>query len=385
MNNMLYIVYGVGADAVGLVDAITTPIARVSGNIIDMRQDVLHGLFTIHMVVDLTAATVSVKEFRALIERIAADTKLRLAVDKYAPAPESGEKKHMLVTLVGRDKPGIIAAMTEKLGRYNINIEATDVVAREDLFLMDLLCNVGRSALPTENLKAAVRDTMSAVGISTMFQTENVFNKKKKLILFDVAGSFMDRRTMEEIVRQARIPAADLCRADEAETDLAFMHKTAQLLHGIPLSVVETVNRSVTFSEGTRELLQTLTIMGCKIGMISRGVTFFTSALGAGGGIDYTFGFELPVDDDSQTIVGDLLPGMLHPIDRTKIIAGIRTAERIAEEDVTVIADDNGKDGTTPGIRLLFDMKVILDLLNRHALSRDSLTGLLRSFGIPRL
>jgi hypothetical protein len=30
-------------------------------------------------------------------------------------------------------------------------------------------------------------------------------------------------------------------------------------------------------------------------------------------------------------------------------------------------------------------MKVLLDLVNQHALSRDSLTGLLRSFGFPRL
>ena len=29
-------------------------------------------------------------------------------------------------------------------------------------------------------------------------------------------------------------------------------------------------------------------------------------------------------------------------------------------------------------------MKVMLDLMNQHALSRDSLTGLLRSFGIPK-
>lgn len=57
MRSMLYIVYGIGPDSVGLIGGITSPIARVGGNIVDMRQDVLHGLFTIFLVVDLRQAS----------------------------------------------------------------------------------------------------------------------------------------------------------------------------------------------------------------------------------------------------------------------------------------------------------------------------------------
>ncbi|HPE44906.1 MAG TPA: ACT domain-containing protein, partial [Deltaproteobacteria bacterium] len=205
MNRMLYIIYGIGADSVGLVGGITSPIAAVRGNIVDMRQDVLHGLFTIYLVVDLGEATVPVKEFRAIVDRISAETGVKLSIERYTPTPRGVEKKNMLVTLVGKDKSGIIATITEKLGAYNINIEISEVVAREDIFLMDLLCDVSSSALPTENLKTAIREAMQAIRISTMFQTEDVFNKKKKIILFDVAGSFMDALTMREIMIQAGI------------------------------------------------------------------------------------------------------------------------------------------------------------------------------------
>ena len=170
MNSMLYIVYGIGTDSVGLVGAITSPIAQVKGNIVDMRQDVLHGLFTIYLVVDLAKATVSVKEFRGLVDKIASDTGLKLSIEKYTPIPRGLEKKNILVTLVGKDKAGIIAAITEKLGTYNINIEVSEVVARENIFLMDLMCDVSHSALPTDNLKAAIRDTMLSIQISSMFQ-----------------------------------------------------------------------------------------------------------------------------------------------------------------------------------------------------------------------
>ncbi len=385
MNRMLYIVYGIGTDSVGLVGAITSPIARVRGNIVDLRQDVLHGLFTIYLVVDLGAATVTVKEFRAIVDRIAADTGLKLAIEKYSPMAGSAQKKNMLVTLVGRDKSGIIAAITEKLGTYNINIEISEVVAREEVFLMDLLCDISRSALPTDNLKAAIRDTMRAVGIDTMFQTEDVFNKKKKVILFDISGSFMDSATLGEVTRQAGIDARALSRSDAGETDLAYMHRSAAMLEGLPASVIETLMQSVGFSMGTRELVQTLRIMGYRIGLITSAFSFFAQDVQSRLGIDYAFGYELPMDDDSQAVIGDLPAGLMQGVDRARIIADVMAKERVEQEDITVISDGDPEYPATPGIRIVFDLKVMLELLNQHALSRESLTGLLRGFGIPRI
>jgi phosphoserine phosphatase len=385
MNSMLYIVYGIGADSVGLVGAITSPISQVKGNIVDMRQDVMHGLFTIYLVVDLAKATVPIKEFRGIVEKISADTGIKLSIDKYTPIPRGVDRKNMLVTLVGKDKPGIIAAITEKLGMYNINIEVSDMVARENIFLMDLMCDVSRSALPTENLKMSLRETMLSIRINTMFQTEDVFNKKKKIVMFDIAGSFMDSAFMREVMKHAGIKPDALDKTNPDQTDLAFMHATANLLEGLPLSVIDTLMATIEITRGTLELLQTLKIMGYKIGLITNGFSFFTNAVKSRIGIDYAYGFDLPVDDDTRAIVGDLPVGLMQPLERTKIIADIKGAERIEEEDITIISDTDIDYPTTPGIRLAFDMKVLLDLLNQHVLSRESLTGLLRSFGLPRL
>ncbi|MEJ2053763.1 MAG: ACT domain-containing protein, partial [Calditrichaceae bacterium] len=60
----LYIVHGMGNDAVGLVGGITEPIASAGGNIVDLRQDVLHGLFTIYLVVDLTDCEIRIDAFK---------------------------------------------------------------------------------------------------------------------------------------------------------------------------------------------------------------------------------------------------------------------------------------------------------------------------------
>jgi phosphoserine phosphatase len=268
---------------------------------------------------------------------------------------------------------------------YNINIEVSDVVARENIFLMDLLCDVSKSALPTENLKAAIREAMLSIRINTMFQTEDVFNKKKKIVMFDIAHSFMEPSFVREIMKHAGIKHEALQKSAPEQTDLAYMHTTAGLLEGLPLSVIDTIMNSIEITRGTLELFQTLKIMGYKIGLITNGFSFFTNAIRSRIGIDYAFGFELPVDDDTQAIVGDLPAGLMRPVERQKIIADIMRAERIDEEDITIISDTDMDYPTTPGICLTFNMKVLLDLVNQHALSRESLTGVLRSFGFPRL
>jgi len=381
---MFYIVYGIGNDAVGLVGQITIPIAEVRGNIVDMRQDVLHGLFTIYLVVDLKEATVSIDEFERVLKRISEQTGLRLSLEKYTPVLAGGEKKNMLVTLVGKDKPGIIAAITEKLGRYNINIETSEMVAREAIFVMDLLLDVSGSSIPTENLKTTVREIMHSIKINTMFQTEDVFNKKIKIVMFDITGSFVDAATLQELMAQASVSAQDLTRGQSQE-DLGYVHATAQYLENLPLDVITAIVDSIEISRGTTELLQSLKIMGYKIGLISTGFSFFTTPIRDRLNLDYAFGYELPVDDDSKTIIGDLPAGLLKPLDRSAVVKEVMQAEGVDQEDITIISDRERDYPQSPGIRLHFNMKVILDFMNQRVLSRDALTGLLRSFGVPKL
>ena len=85
-----------------------------------------------------------------------------------------------------------------------------------------------------------------------------------------------------------------------------------------------------------------------------------------------------------RCITGDLPPGLLKPLDRARIISEIAAREQVDQEDITVISDQDIEYPATPGIRLVFNMKALLDLVNQHVLSRESLKGLLRSFGMPR-
>ncbi len=193
-----------GSDAVGLVGSITAPISQAGGNIVDLRQDVLHGLFTIFLVVDLAETEMRIEDLTDMVGKIGEDTGLELSVDNYNPTPRDPEKKNVLLILVGNDRPGIISSISETLGKYRANIEFAQSIGREGVFLTELLTDISHSSIPLENLRATVRKAMADVGIQAVFQSEDVFNKKKRVILFDIGVSFIGPEMRDEILRTDR-------------------------------------------------------------------------------------------------------------------------------------------------------------------------------------
>ncbi|MCP4041756.1 MAG: hypothetical protein GY731_07330, partial [Gammaproteobacteria bacterium] len=152
MHEKLYVIFGAGSDEVGLVQQLTTPIARVNGNILDLRQDVIHGLFTVFLVVDLAQCRLPVEKFKKLVAEIAEDTGLDLKIDKYSPVPRSSDRKNLLLILVGYDKPGIVSRISDQLSNYRVNIEFSQMIARAGVFLMELHADITQGVLPLENL-----------------------------------------------------------------------------------------------------------------------------------------------------------------------------------------------------------------------------------------
>jgi len=382
-NRRLYIVYGTGADAVGLVKSITSPIAGAGGNIVDLRQDVLHGLFTIFMVVDLSASDLGIDQFTRMVERIGEETNLNLVVDKYAPVARNPAKTNVLLILVGADRPGIIASISDALSKYKINIEFAKTVAREGIFLMELLTDISQCTIPEANLRSVLRAGMQAMGIETLFQFDDVFNKKKRAILFHLEASLIDPAVLREVLHQAGIAEAQLAEIYALERPGESLRAAASRLDRFPREVVDRIMDRVRPTPGTMELLQTLKTMGYRVGLLSSAFSFCTEALRRKLGLDYAFGVELAVDDDARTIVGELddqaLAGMSLPL----VTRFLREREALAAEDVTVISDRTFTG--VPGIGLEFDIEIMLEYLNTHVMNRENLIGLLGSLGIPRL
>ena len=380
----LYVVYGAGSDAVGLVQQVTRPIADARANIVDMRQDVLHGLFTLFMLVDLAESTVSPEQFRALVATIGEETGLSLAVDPYQPVPRSSDRRNLLVILVGGDKPGVIARTSALLSSYRVNIEFMRTVARAGVFLMELHADITNAALPLENLEAALIEAMRALEIRALFQSEDVFNKKKRVVCFDIGASLIAADTLGQILGQAGIAADELRALYGPPRVRASVEAAAARLEGLPTEIAKRIGETMRVMPDSIELIETLKTMGYKILVLSTAFQFCTEPLAHKAALDACYGYRASVNDDAQAFTGAISPHH-DPQDRRRILGGFLQREGIAEEDVTVLGDDAPAGAGTPGIRIDFDMKALLDYYNQRCIGREQLVGLLGSFGVPRL
>ena len=140
---------------------------------------------------------------------------------------------------------------------------------------------------------------------------------------------------------------------------------------------------SPTTPPGTVELIQTLKIMGYKIALVSRGFSCVSEILKEKLGIDHCFGISLVENDDTIALTGELEHESLENLSRDKVVSRLCRLEGVYTDDITIISDDDATKGPPPGLRLRFDMNVLLEYYNQHILSKESLIGLLGCFGVP--
>jgi hypothetical protein len=191
----------------------------------------------------------------------------------------------------------------------------------------------------------------------------------------------MDRATREAILRLAGIPATDLAQAPGLG-EWGCLNRSAGCLEGLPLDVIANVARAVSVGPGTLELIQTLKTMGYRIALACRAFECVAGILCAKLGIDHCFGVPLTENDDAMTLTGELEEGALEKLSLPALTRRLAKLEGVEREEITIIASDpTDADAPLPGIRLVFDMKLILDYHNQHILSRQALIGLLGGFG----
>jgi phosphoserine phosphatase len=380
----LFVIYGAGNDGIGLVGKITQPLASAGGNIVDLRQDVLHGLFTIYLVVDFAAAGMDLEQCRRLTASIAESASLTLSADRFNPVPRSPEKTNLLCILVGEDKPGIAAKISATLGRYKINIEFSKMIAREDVFLMELLVDCSRAAIPLANLEREIVGVMADMKIKAVVQQEDVFNKKKRWLVFSFGKSLLPPEAAAELARQAGLDAAALKKAyGGRERDRAPL-KAAALLEGLGAEVLDKVAGAARPTPDTQELVQTLKTFGYRVAVVSPAVDALVRRLAGLLGIDAGCGLVLDEDPDTKRLSAETAADNLARCGEEAFLKELIGRERLAPDEITVIRDAESAGSVPPGIRVDWDLKTILDLYNQRVLSRDNLLGLVGCFGIPR-
>lgn len=81
-----------------------------------------------------------------------------------------------IVTVVGKDKVGIIAGVCTMLAGYNVNVLDIRQTVMQDYFTMMMIVDVSASTLPVAKLAMELEEKGKEMDLSIRLQREDIFD-----------------------------------------------------------------------------------------------------------------------------------------------------------------------------------------------------------------
>jgi len=85
------------------------------------------------------------------------------------------KKELSFITVIGKDKLGIVAKISDLLYKNNINIEDINQKIMEGLFVMTMLVDVSGCKCPLKRLNSSLENIGKKMGLKIQLQHENIF------------------------------------------------------------------------------------------------------------------------------------------------------------------------------------------------------------------
>ena len=86
-----------------------------------------------------------------------------------------------IVTVVGKDRVGIIASVCVKLAEYNVNVLDITQTVLQDYFTMMMVVDVSMCTIPVAELVGLLEDNGRDMGLSIRLQREDIFEAMHRI------------------------------------------------------------------------------------------------------------------------------------------------------------------------------------------------------------
>lgn len=169
-----YVISVLVADRVGILRDITAALTDMGANIVGISQTVVQGYFTVIVIAAFQKAH-SQDEIGAAIGRQMHDAEPSVLVRKYEMSgrkPVSGDR--YILSMSGKDKPGILKAVTVFLAEKGVNVE--------DLFFRisgENVTHIGEVTVPRKldikQCQEELQSLLAPMGLAVGLQHENLF------------------------------------------------------------------------------------------------------------------------------------------------------------------------------------------------------------------
>lgn len=341
----------IGMDSPGLVSKISTRIFEMGGNILDVEESCRRGLFSIFLIIDFTSSASPMEEIERSMKSVEADTGLRVVLGRCQGKEvfAGSDREGHLVTVLGSDRPGLIAEISTFFHRRGINIESCRMIARGSFFSMEMGIDTRRMAVAQgisrkealDRMKSELKRLCADMDQSVVIQSGNISQKMKKLVVFDVESALIQAGSLRGFLDRVRAKwkalGPELRRPREADETRTLIDN-AMNLKGVSMSDLEKFGETLELNPGSVELIRILKSMGFKIALISSGFHFFVKRLLENAGVDYAFSNTLKVDEDGVA-TGELEEPVITSETKKDMLDFILKLEGIGREQVIAVGD----------------------------------------------
>lgn len=386
----LYVVSVIGEDRVGIVSEVTQFLYQNGFNIVDIEQSVIHSQFTMVLLIEPFRPPSPFRELKKGLSSMARGLKVKITLTPlhaFKGLRLAENKQPFIFTVLGADRPGVVAALSSVFARHRCNIERIKMIARGELLAMEMAVDLRQAHL--HDLRKRISEVAGRIGMDIVVQPESLFKKRKKVIVFDMDSTIVDGEIIDEMAKVLGLEekvSALTERGMRGEIDYAKSLRTrVSLLKGLRVDCLESIAKTIQLTKGSEELIAALKEMGFKIALISGGFTYFTDLLKKRLGFDYAFGNELEIRHGRLT--GRLKGRIIDARRKGEIMDEICRKEGISRQEVVAIGDGSNDQimVANAGLGIAFNAKEVLKKVADGVLTKDHLKGILYCLGITDL
>lgn len=350
-------------------------------NIVAVEQNALHGIFIMFMIIEPIAQNDRSEDAYTRLKEKAKALSLDVNIDLVEPAIASKavEKNLQVFTIIGRDKVGILKAISNTLANFRVNIERMHHLASEELVVLEMLVDAS-DLRDLSVLKEVIQKTCDEVGFDTIIQPDTPFRRRRRLVVFDMDKTIIDGEVIDELAKAAKVGEQVSKITNKAMAgEIAFkdaLRERVALLKGLPVNILEEVADSMRLTSGTYELISTLKAMGFKLALISGGFRFFAEKLKNQLGFDYAFANDLQIKDGKLT--GEVKGRIIDAEGKGNIVNEIAEKEGISMEEIVAVGD-GANDAImlqNSGLGIAFNAHDLLKKVADGQLTSSNLLGL---------
>ncbi len=382
-----FVISVIGEDRVGIVSKVTQFLFKKGFNIIDIEQSVIHSQFTMVLLIQPLDVRFQLSRLRTGLSRLAKELRMNITItplDEFKGLRLAEAKRPYILTILGADRPGVVATFSSALAKHHCNIERIKMIARGEFLAMEIWIDLRETNF--SNLRMDLTEVARKVGMDIIAQPEHTFKKRKKVIVFDMDSTIVDGEVIDEMARLAGVKGkvkALTERGMRGEIDFVqSLRSRVSFLRGLRIKSLDSISKTLKLTKGSEELIAALKEMGFKVALISGGFTYFTDILKKRLGFDYAFGNELEIRRGMLT--GRIKGRVIDAERKAEIMDEICRIERITRDEVVAVGDGSNDRImlANAGLGIAFNAKEILKKVADGAITSGHMKGVLYCLGI---